>query len=94
MSHDTHTTSQNSNNPTTGFRSSFWLVVILASLFIAAVNFVGVMSHDSEEGHGEHATEAPAHGEATHEHATEATEPAAEHETAAPAADSAHAEAH
>lgn len=50
--------------PATPFRSSFWFVVILAGLFIAAVNFVDVMGHDDGEGHGTgHATEAAAgHG--------------------------------
>lgn len=47
MSHETHRPT--SNKPTTSFSASFWFVVILAGLFIAAVNFVNVMGHD--EGH-------------------------------------------
>lgn len=59
MSHDTHSTDHHviqDEKPTSSFRSSFWLVVILAGLFIAAVNFVTVMSHD-DGGHGGHGTE-------------------------------------
>lgn len=59
------------------FTASFWFMLILACVFIAALNFVSVMSQP-EEGHGgghegTH-SEAPAHGaapaghgEATHE---------------------------
>jgi len=47
------------------FVASFWFVIILAGLFIAALNFVNVMSAPEEE-HGAHGgathTEAPAHG--------------------------------
>lgn len=32
------------------FRASFWFVIILVGLFIAAVNFVNVMSNDNGEG--------------------------------------------
>lgn len=62
MSHDSHSAPAADTNmkPTTSFRSSFWLIVILAGLFIAAVNFASVMSHD-DGGHGN------GHGEATHE---------------------------
>jgi hypothetical protein len=59
--------------------------VILAGLFIAAVNFVRIMGHDDEGGHGtEHATEhaAPAHDGTTHSMESEAT-PAAGHTTEA-----------
>ena len=34
----------------TAFKSSFWFVIILVGLFIAALNFINVMGH--EEGHG------------------------------------------
>jgi hypothetical protein len=57
MSHETH--HQTDNRPGTSFKSSFWFVIILVGLFIAAVNFVNVMGHDDEghaapshEGHG------------------------------------------
>ena len=81
----------------TAFTASFWFVIILVGLFIAALNFINVMGHDDEEGHGEakHEMTAPAHGghEAT---ATEHEAGATEHadptpaEQAHPAADSAH----
>ncbi len=67
MSHEAHNDSahaQTESKPTTSSRASFWFVVILAGVFIAAVNFVSIMGHDSEE-HGVHghATEhvMPAH---------------------------------
>lgn len=63
MSHDTHHKVED-KKPGSSFTSSIWFMLIMAGLFIAAVNFVGVMSHD-EGGHGEeaHGTEhaAPAH---------------------------------
>ncbi len=37
----------------TAFRSSFWFVLILVGLFIAALNFIEVMGH-GEEGHKNH----------------------------------------
>ena len=51
------------------FSASFWFVLILALLFIAALNFVNVMS-EPEEGHGGHEahTEAPSHGAAGSSH--------------------------
>ncbi|RYE21515.1 MAG: hypothetical protein EOP51_15445, partial [Sphingobacteriales bacterium] len=70
MSHEAHhDTHHPENKPEVSFRSSVWLVIILAGLFVAAVNFVSVMGHDEEGhgGHGEaHQTEAAAHG-ASHE---------------------------
>lgn len=72
------------------FVASFWFVLLLVFLFIAALNFVNVMSQP-EEGHGGHEashTEAPSHGhngpgemegghaDATHEPATAADHPA------------------
>jgi hypothetical protein len=50
MSHETPHSSD--NRPTTSFKSSFWFVLILVGLFIAAVNFVNVMGHE-DEGHGQ-----------------------------------------
>lgn len=52
MSHETHHHHPVADKPTTSFKSAFWFVIILAGLFIAAVNFISAMSHDSE-GHGE-----------------------------------------
>jgi hypothetical protein len=61
MAHDTHHDTQESQSQktTTSFRGAFWFVIILAGLFIAAINFVTVMSHDEPEaGHGgSHGTE-------------------------------------
>ncbi|OSZ78538.1 hypothetical protein CAP35_09895 [Chitinophagaceae bacterium IBVUCB1] len=65
--HDNH--AQADAKPTTSFRSAYWFVVILVFLFVAAVNFVSVMGHDEEAGHGEHHTEAAAgHDAANHSH--------------------------
>ncbi len=63
--HDTHHTVSERTQSTTSFGSAFFFVLILAGLFIAAVNFVNVMGHDDEGGHDSgHTTEhaAPAHG--------------------------------
>ncbi len=57
--HDTHHQPED-KTPTTSFRSSVWLVIILAGLFVAAVNFINVMGHDDAEGHG------GGHGTETH----------------------------
>jgi hypothetical protein len=45
------------------FSASFWFVLIIALVFIAALNFVNVMSQP-EEGHGGHEahSEVPSHG--------------------------------
>ncbi|WP_276134615.1 hypothetical protein [Polluticoccus soli] len=110
MAHDTHHDTHghhevsDKTQSTTSFRSAFFFVCILAGLFIAAVNFVNVMGHDDEGGHGsehstEHATEhaAPAHEAGTsHTIETEAT-PAAGHteaEHGAAADTTHHAEGH
>lgn len=109
MAHDTHHDTHGHHEvsertqSTTSFRSAFFFVAILAGLFIASVNFVKVMGHDEEGGHGsehatEHATEhaAPAH-EAGTSHTIEAETPAAGHtaEDHGAAADTTHhAEGH
>jgi len=53
MSHeehqDTHHTSENAKSKV-AMRSSFWFVIILVGLFIAALNFINVMGSESEEG--------------------------------------------
>ena len=77
MSHDTHHTTTD-KRPGSSFTASIWFMLILAGLFIAAVNFVKVMSHD-DGGHGEeHATEhaAPAHHDAETHHEAEGAEEA------------------
>ena len=79
MGHDTH--HKESEKIGSSFTSSIWFMLVLAVVFIAAVNFVSVMSHD-DGGHGEsHGTEhaAPAgHGEAPHDggHGHEEAHPA------------------
>ena len=92
MAHDTthgNAPQSNENKPKMALNSAFWFVLILALVFIAAVNFVDIMSHSEEhEGAGHEKTEqaegnkAAAH-EAGTEHHAEETAPAA-------AADSAH----
>jgi|GEM_PF-1428983 len=55
MAHD-HNTPETEKKSVTALRSSFWFTVILVGLFIAALNFVNVMSSGhEEEGHGAHA---------------------------------------
>lgn len=90
MSHDTHNQASETTSSTTSFRSAIWFVILLAGLFIAAVNFVRAMSHD-EEGHGggHEATEQVHHDQNAAEHATEATEPAHGHATEEATTDSA-----
>jgi len=79
MAHETHheTSNGTEKKSKTSMSASFWFVLILAGLFIAAVNFVNVVSHEPEEGEGaktEHMHEA--NSEAAH---TEAGEAAATH---------------
>lgn len=81
MSHDTQ--QSNSKNPGSSVTSSVWFMIILAFVFIAAVNFVNIMSHD-DGGHGAggHATEhaATEHHEATsHDNMMEEHHEAEEH---------------
>lgn len=85
--HDNHAPAE--VKPTTSFRSAYWFVIILVFLFVASVNFVSVMGHDEEAGHGgEHHTEAAAgHGSTTQEATTHDAAAPAEHH----AADSTHA---
>ncbi len=94
MGHDTHGT--NENKTIISFKNSFWLVIIIVGLFIAALNFIQDVSSDEGHGHSEgHGTEMKAHeGHSGGGHEAEhAAPPAEEHHTeAAPAAaDTAHA---
>lgn len=61
MSHETHNEAQGGEKTSkTSMRSSFWLVVILVFLFVAALNFIEVMSKsEGEEGAGKEKTEHP-----------------------------------
>lgn len=98
--HDTHNPDiENSGElkSRTSFKASFWFVAILVGLFIAALNFVRVMSDDQEGGHGGHATEAHGGHDATGGHEAAGHEaPASEagHEAEAHKATGAEAEAH
>lgn len=62
MSHETHQPVDKKQVIST--KSSLWFVLILAGLFIAAANFISVMSHNNEGHEGGHATETPAHHDA------------------------------
>ena len=66
MSHDTHHAHSTENKAIISFKNSFWLVIILVGLFVAALNFIQVESAGSEEGHGAHGAAAghDAHGAA------------------------------
>lgn len=87
MSHDTHHGHGTENKAKISFGNSFWLVIILVGLFIAAINFVQVESagEGHEGGHGEATHEA--HGGSHHEAAAghKAHEVKHEEEAAAPA---------
>ena len=63
MAHETHHHSSD-NQPRTAISSSFWFVLILAGLFIAAVNFV----RSSSSGHDDHGS---GHGAAETHHTTQ-----------------------
>lgn len=84
MAHETHNgVSADRAKSTVSFKSSFWLVVILVGLFIAALNFIKVMggSHEGKEGEKTETFENKAEGAkesegtpaAAESHATEAT---------------------
>ncbi len=63
MAHEAHHGAPSEQSKSVvSFKSSFWLVIILVGLFIAALNFIKVMGegHEGKEGHN---TEAAAHGE-------------------------------
>lgn len=67
MSHDTH--HKDDNKPGSSFTSSIWFMLLLAFLFVSAVNFVEIMGHDEgshgTEQHDEHAT-SEHHGAESH----------------------------
>ena len=48
MSHDTHSAESAENKSIVSFKNSFWLVIILVFLFVAALNFVQAESHGEE----------------------------------------------
>jgi hypothetical protein len=102
MAHETHHETSHGTEKTskTSSGASFWFVLILVGLFIAAVNFVNVTGSEHEEGektghmHGTHEAagareEIEQKGSTSETHAeTGAAE--AHGETAQPAADTAH----
>ena len=54
--HDTtHHPHNESLRTKTSFTASFWLVIILIGLFIAALNFIEVMGRSNEDSHNGHA---------------------------------------
>ena len=91
MAHETHNDSNSEKSKSiVSFKSSFWLVVILVGLFIAALNFIKVMGNH-EEGKGEKAETTEMHGAA--KEGSEAKEKAAEAAKETPAAEANKAEA-
>jgi hypothetical protein len=86
---DDHSTSVADKRPTVSFGSSFWFVLILVGLFIAAVNFVS-SSSGSSEGHGGHEGGAATHQESHGEHGTEAATGAQHHDSGASHSEEAH----
>lgn len=67
MGHDTHQQDTTTKTPKVSSTSAIWLVIIVILLFVSAVNFVNVMGHDEEGGHGEaHTTEQNAHDATNH----------------------------
>ncbi|MES2702073.1 MAG: hypothetical protein V4649_05510 [Bacteroidota bacterium] len=62
MSHDTHHSHSKENKTVISFKNSFWLVVIIVGLFVAALNFIQAQS-GTEGAHGTHdARQDGAHG--------------------------------
>lgn len=83
MSHETHGHQPTEKKSVISMRSSFWFVLILVGLFIAALNFISVMSSSHEKGHGtSHST--------TEEHAVPATGETDHSSSATPAGDTHH----
>ena len=102
MSHDTHAEHGHDHHEDnkldkskTALSSSFWLVVVIAGLFICSLNFMSAMSHSDSEGHAAagHDTHAAPHGEAGAAHGSAephgVTEPEAATHGAATSHDSA-----
>lgn len=86
MAHDTHETNTEEKKSVISFRNSFWMVIILVFVFIAALSFVKAES-GSEEGKTEAKTEATA--EPATEKAAEPKKGDAEPSAAAPTTDTA-----
>jgi hypothetical protein len=105
MAHDSHHEHSTDNKIKTSFSASFWLIIILVGLFIAALNFIQAETDGAEHDHGAtrlllkthsgHTTkDAVQSPNAAAKHGThEAGEPAT-HEPALQSADSAHPAEH
>jgi hypothetical protein len=86
MSHDSHGPKE--NKTIISFKNSFWLVVIIVGLFIAALNFI--QAESKGEGEGKEKTEVKGHSEAAGEQSEKAGYKAEEPKAAeAPAKDTA-----
>ncbi len=87
MSHETH---NNANSEIAkskvAFVSSFWLIVILVGLFIAALNFIPAMAEKEGKGEKKEATE-EVHGEKPAAEGEAKEAPKAEAAAPAPAAE-------
>lgn len=85
MAHETHQDINHpENKPAVSFTASFWFVIILVGLFIAAVNFVNMSGHEE----GTEKTETTANGE--HKEAAASHTMAEEKSENKTAADTAH----
>ncbi len=84
MSHDTHQDQPQENKSIISFKNAFWLVIIIAGLFVGALNFIQAESK-GEEGEGKEKTEIKAGKEAAGEK-SEKTEKKAEEPKPAEAA--------
>ncbi len=71
MAHETNHGDSKENKTIISFKNSFWLVVIIAGLFVAALNFIQAES-GAEEGKGE--AKETTEMKATTEHSEEKTE--------------------
>jgi len=87
MSHHSHEHSAE-NKTIISFKSSFWLIIIIVGLFIAALNFIKAESGGEEEAKGEHTekVENKEIAEPAAAPAEKAAEPATEAQPAAPSA--------
>ena len=81
MSHDTHQEHPQENKAVISFKNAFWLVIIIAGLFVAGLNFVQAESK-GEEGEGKEKTEMKAGKEAAGEKMEKAEKKAEEPKSA------------
>ncbi len=83
MSHDTNHGQSTENKTIISFKNSFWLVIIIVGLFIAALNFIQVESAGEGEGEGKGKEASEMHATHGHEKSESKAEEhqKAEHET-------------